>query len=640
MSLTDRLRRRLDDLAGGHPLAGPLGRRLLSWFLVFSMIPLLLSNMVGYLESREIIDDLVRRQLAAITEAESQHVHDQLERSLADLRALAAGNEFLIAGAGRRGARMADVATGEALRDYLERKHAQLDMFDALALLGPEGRVLASSGASDSSWFRSDGRSPSPPAFESLDGAVSGRRARFRLTAPVEESDGSVAAHVAGVIGPQGMEHFLEIPEHLAGSIESFVLDAEGRPLFVSHVHGDMDFGAPLATPLLDAPPGTFARYRDRQGVEVIGTSLQVGDHPWRYLAEFPVADALGPLEQLRRISLVMAGIFALVLLVGVWFVTGGIVAPVRRLVAATRRVGHGEFDVRVPADEKDEIGELGRAFNDMTEELAEASARVRELHQREIERANQLATVGELASGVAHEIKNPVVGISNGLDLVRRRIGRREELEPIMEEMSRQLKRIESAVRDLLAFARPSDPDLTPADPDEIVQRAARLVQPAADRAGVRLEQVRTSDGVEFPADVELLRQALVNLMMNAVQATPEGGRVTVDAAVEENDVVFRVSDTGKGIHPRELDDVFKPFFTTRHSGTGLGLPITREIVERHGGEIGVESGLGEGATFILRLPVTSRSGDGGSSPSPGRGSDRADSDARSFPGPEEDRA
>lgn len=616
MSLLDRLP--LDRLsssgrsAGENPLAGPLGRRLLGWFLVFSLVPLLLSNMVGYLESEQIIEGLVRRQLGAIAEAEAQHVRDQLSRSLADLRALAVGNEFLAAGAanlGGRGGRpdgqMVDVADREAIGEYLQRKHGELSEFDALILQGSDGALLAFSGPGDPSLYRSASRAIPPPSFQAIGPATSDGRSRFRLTAPVTELDGDPSAYLAGVIGPSGMEHFLEIPEHLAGSIESFVVDEMGRPLFVSHVHGELDFGAPLSTPLLSQESRTFAQYTDREGSDVIGTSVPIGDLSWRYVAEFPVKDALGPLVRLRRISLLMAVLFAAVLLVSAWLVTGGIVAPVRELVSATRRVGSGEFDVRVEAEERDEIGELARAFNEMTGRLKTAAARVEELHKREIERANQLATVGELASGVAHEIKNPVVGIANGLDLVKREVSQHEKLAPIIEEMSRQLERIESAIRDLLAFARPGEPNIASVEAREVVERAVRLVQPAAERAGVEVRTDVGSEGAVLRADEELLRQALVNLLMNAVQATPAGGRVCLPLRLRGDHVRFRVVDTGKGIHAEDLDDVFKPFFTTRHSGTGLGLPITREIVERHGGSISVESSLGEGTTFTVDLPL-----------------------------------
>jgi signal transduction histidine kinase len=285
--------------------------------------------------------------------------------------------------------------------------------------------------------------------------------------------------------------------------------------------------------------------------------------------------------------------------------VAGGIVAPVRRLVTATRQVGEGELNIRVPADSGDEIGELATAFNDMAVRLESASARVRELHQREIERAQQLATVGELASGVAHEIKNPLVGISNGLDLVRRRLHGDATLDPIMEEMTRQLKRIDGAVRDLLSYARPAAPSLTEVRPELLVPRATRLVQLAAERADVTLELQLAPDAPAVHADQELLTQALVNLLMNAVQATSAGGRITVAAQRDGQTLQLVVANTGCGISPDDLEHIFKPFFTTRHTGSGLGLSITRDIVERHGGRIEVQSVVGQGTSFTLLLPA-----------------------------------
>lgn len=591
-----------------NPLTGPLGRRLLAWFLVLSLLPLLLSNMVGYLKSQALIERLVERNLGAIADAEAQHVEDQIERSLLDLQAIAAGNEFLAAGAirmaGGSAGPMGEVADRSALERHLSRKLNELRQFAVLFLQRPDGSVAAFAGTSPpemSPWTH-----PAPvPAFETIGTPGRDGSPRFRLTVPVEGPAGDLVGYLGGMVGQDGLAHFLEIPEHLAGSIESFIVDGRGRPLFVSHPHGPIHYGQPLDTPLLAARVGSFARYTDRHGVEVIGTSLPVGARSWRYIAEFPVADALGPLRDLRRLSLLLGGVFAVGVIGTAWLVAGGIVAPLGRLVEATRRVGGGHLDVSVEVEEKDEIGELGRAFNEMTRALSDASARVRELHQREIERAQQLATVGELASGVAHEIKNPVVGIANGLDLVRRHVEDGEELAPIMDEMTRQLARIEMAVRDLLSFARPATPKLAPADADRIAERAARLVQPAAERAGVSLEFESRPALPELRVDAELVGQALVNLLMNAVQATSPGGHVRVLIDTVGGNVRFRVSDTGRGIPERDLESIFKPFFTTRHSGSGLGLSITREIVERHGGSVEAESRLGTGSTFTVTLPV-----------------------------------
>jgi len=597
-------------LSGGarlesSPLAGPLGRRLLAWLLLLSLLPLLITNMSGYLASQEIIERLARRQLAAIAHAESQHVSDQLRRAKMDLQALAAGNVFLAAGAanirGRPAGELAEAADRQAVDDYLARKRDQLPMFDALVLEDRDGALLTFQGQADPAFYRGESDSMPPPTLESAGPDREGR-VHFRLTVPVRGQTGRPQAYLVGIVGPEAMENFLDIPRHLAGSIESFIVDRKGRILFVSHVHGDLDFSKPLPSPLVHEPYGAFAEYRSRDGDEVIGTSREVGDLQWRYVAELPVQDALGPLKRLRRESLYVAAGFTLLLLVTAWFVAGGIVAPVRELVAATRRLGEGDFETRVDVQSQDEIGELGQAFNEMAGQLEEALERVEALHEQEIERASQLATVGELASGVAHEIKNPVVGISNGLDLVRARLDDEGDVGPIMDEMKRQLERIEAAIRDLLAFARPAKPSLETVEGSSVVDRAARLVQPAAEQARVDLEF--DVDEVEFLADEELVRQALVNLMMNAVQATPPGGRVTVSSRREGDRVLLRVADTGRGIPSESREDIFKPFFTTRHRGTGLGLPITRAIIERHGGTIEVESFVGEGTTFVVELP------------------------------------
>lgn len=590
----------------GNPLAGALGRKLLGWFLLFSLVPLFGSNALGYARSEEIIARLVERYLRAISEVEAQHIGSEVLRQQLDLRAIAAGNEFLRAAAerleGGGAGQMAGVANPGAVVTYLSRKAQELDAFDVLALLDRRGQVLATSDG-EGSRARTMG---DPTEVVALLEPVAGRPAvgpRLRVVVPVSTDEG-VVAYLGGLVGRRGLNRFLEIPEHLGGTVESYIVDRHGYLIYGAGGPGELDYAQPLGTPVLQADPGGFRRYEDRRGMEVIATSAAVPGSTWRYVAEVPVREVLGSLQDLRRLSLYLGWFFAALLMVTAWFVAGGIVAPVRRLVAATRRVGKGDLAVRVDVEEGDEIGELGTAFNEMAGELSRASARVEELHRREIERAQQLATVGELASGVAHEIKNPLVGVSNGLDLVLRRVGEDDELAPIMTEMQHQLARIEAAIRDLLAFARPATPTLKPVPGNRIVERAARLVQPAAERDGVSLEVHLDEGSPQIQADEELIRQGLVNLLMNAVHAATPGGRVEVSLTHTGDQVEFRVRDNGRGITPVDLEHIFKPFYTTRHSGTGLGLSITREIVERHGGRIEVETRVGLGSTFTVVLP------------------------------------
>jgi signal transduction histidine kinase len=600
------------------PRASRLRRRLLGWFLVLSLVPLVVSGTLGYVRSYQIIEDVVERDLKVIIEVQVAHISDRADRYLSYLQAVATGNEFLAAGIRRvRGevlSGMEEAANRQVLDAYLKRQLGELPYFDALFLEGWSGEVLASSAPLDQEMASQEdpAQRGGRTRIAAIPGSTPSDRPRLRITVPVTGIGGEPVGFYGGIVESSRVSAFFDIPQSLSRQVESFILDREGRPLFVSNPHAELDYTKVLQTPLVAMSPGSHARYGNRDGVEVVGRSMRVPGQPWLYIAEVPVSEALGDLWLLRKTSIYLGLVFVLLVAVAGWFVSRGIVAPVRRLVDAARTLGGGNLAARVELARGDEIGELGQAFNDMADELARTSAQVKELHQREIERAQQLATVGELASGLAHEIKNPVVGISNGLDLVKRRVGDDPDLQPIMNELTRELDRIEGAIRDLLAFARPSDPALARTDGNRIVERAIRLVQPSAEQRDVGIEMHLDSELPEIQADAELVRQALVNLVLNAIQATPARGRIQVSSGSRNGAVEIRVTDTGRGI-PKELQElIFKPFFTTRHSGTGLGLSITRTIVERHGGSLEVESEEGCGTSFTMVLPVSPESDHG----------------------------
>ncbi len=586
-------------------LSGGLGRRLLMWFLLLSLIPLLGSNTIGYLRTQIIIAGLVERYLGGIADLQARRVQEGMEQHFLYLSALGTGNRFLVAAAEReRGLdrlEMSEVADSSSVHAYLVRQLEELGAFGALALVQLDGTVVAAT--SEGPW-RSFLDSSELPRLMIARGQSSDAPPLLCLGVVVHDEHGQSAAYLLGTISIGHASNFLEIPEHVAGSIESFILDEAGLPLFVSHTHGRVVYDAPLSTPLLEMPVGSTARYRDREGVEVLGTSVEIPDYSWLFVNEVPVDDALVGLRQLRSVSTIIGLFFTLLVAGAAWLVAGGIVAPIERLVVATRRVASGDLGARVQVDVGDEIGELGHAFNLMAEELSGNATRIEELHQLELERAEQLATVGELASGLAHEIKNPVIGISSGLDLVVRRIGADEKLSVIAAEMKRQLRRIEAAIKDLLAFARPPSPTLLPSRINEVVRQSIVLVEPAAQKAGVSLVLELGEELPELLLDSDLVGQAIINLVINAVYATESGGQVVLSTRKLEGAVELTIRDTGSGITEENLKHLFRPFFTTRHSGTGLGLSITQSIVERHGGRITVDTVLGEGSCFTIVLP------------------------------------
>lgn len=595
------------SLANVEPPTGRLRRRLLAWFLIFSLLPLLFTNAVGYRRTESIIEQMVERYLAALAQSQAQHVRDRTDRAVLQLRAAASGADLLVTGgrsapAGGAGA-LESGASRQAMERQLRQKLLELNGFDGLSLVTPGGDVVASVGRP--SLAGTPRPSASPGAGLTLVERP-GERPEFRLVAPLSGGNRLVRGSLAGAMSGEGFATMLQLPAYVAGHVESFIVDSVGRPLFVSHPHGRVAYGTPLAMPVLQSGAGASSRYRDAEGRLVFGAVAAVPGSPWRIVVEVSADGALTALRRLGGMSLALELLLISLLFFVAWLVARDVVAPISRLVGATRRVGEGDLAARVTLTGRDEIGELEQAFNDMTATLAESTDRVRQLHLLEIERASQLATVGELASGIAHEIKNPVMGVSNGLDLVRRRIGTDATLSPIIDEMARQLARIQTAMQELLSFARPATPTLAPVNASHLVARVIRLAQPSAERAGVRVE-VRLDPTVpRFQADEEMLYQALVNLLINAIDATSSGGHVAVTTKATKSHILFEIADTGRGIAPANLESVFRPFFTTRHMGTGLGLSITRQIAERHGGTVSIESRENVGTTVTMRIPLS----------------------------------
>ncbi len=278
-----------------------------------------------------------------------------------------------------------------------------------------------------------------------------------------------------------------------------------------------------------------------------------------------------------------------------------------KKMLRGIQEVQEGNFQTHITIQARDEMGELAGSFNHMIDRLNEARRELDQLHQSQLERAEKLASVGELAAGLAHEIKNPVAGISNALQIILEDMDKNDKNLPIFEEMLRQIQRVDQAVNSLLSYARPRPPKFVSSSLNEVISAAFKLVRQQA-KIG-RVEIIYRGDYAlpHVVVDPQQIEQVLVNLMMNAIQAMPQGGSLEVIQEQQDSSHApqILIKDTGMGIKPEVLKNIFKPFFTTRHRGTGLGLTICQGIIERHGGKITVESELGKGAVFTVTLPL-----------------------------------
>jgi len=291
------------------------------------------------------------------------------------------------------------------------------------------------------------------------------------------------------------------------------------------------------------------------------------------------------------------------------------VVRPLAKLTEGIQRLGGGEPGPPLPVDRRDEIGRVAEAFNEMAvrlgiarEKLLAETERAVELEQ-EARRAATLAVAGKLASGLAHEVGTPLNVISSRAELLQKSLpvgdaGRRE-----LESIIGQIDRISKIINSLLDTVRPQAPEVRPVAVGAVVDQLSVLLRHTARQRGVALTTSMAEGLPPVLADPGQLQQVLINLIVNGLEATPRGGRVTMSAAAQDHGgrpgVAVSVADTGAGIPADVVPRVFEPFFTTkpRGEGTGLGLSICRDIVKAHGGDLRVASEEGKGSVFTVWL-------------------------------------
>lgn len=292
--------------------------------------------------------------------------------------------------------------------------------------------------------------------------------------------------------------------------------------------------------------------------------------------------------------------ICAVVLLALAYFVQ----RPMVELQEKIARVGEGDLNVGVGfAKRNDEIGDLGRNFNRMVVQLRESREEIEVLHRTQMSRAEHLATLGEMAAGLAHEIRNPLAGIAGVIEIVGRDLPATSPARAVLKDVRQEIAQINRILTDLLQTARPHPPEVRPSDLNITVEHAVMLARQQVLSKPIKIELHKAA----LPTvdhDSDQMHQVLLNLLLNAVQAIDGPGAVRVSLSGLEEEAVVTVSDTGRGISPENLPNIFRPFYTTKGSGTGLGLSLARRIVEGHHGRIEVESEVGIGTEFRVFLP------------------------------------
>jgi signal transduction histidine kinase len=278
---------------------------------------------------------------------------------------------------------------------------------------------------------------------------------------------------------------------------------------------------------------------------------------------------------------------------------------PIQEMASAARRVAAGDLDFRVDVDRRDEVGQLAGTFNEMIAGLKSK----RELEER-LNQAERAAVIGRLTQAVAHEIRNPLNVINLSIDHASKKYAPedeqgRKQFTRLLSSIKDEIERLKRLVNDLLNYGRPARLAVETVDMRKLMEETLALVRPQADAQGVEVTVEAGGGPAEVSGDRERLKSFISNLAINALQAMPTGGRLNARVARSDGMVEVSIADTGVGISEEALDKIFEPYFSTKQTGFGLGLAVTKWVIQEHHGTIEAKSKVNEGTTFTVKLPA-----------------------------------
>jgi len=382
-------------------------------------------------------------------------------------------------------------------------------------------------------------------------------------------------------------------------TIDQFYISHEGTGIY--------EIAAPILTKAVEGSAGELEFFVAPEGLSEERSSKLSNIGVAR--VGISTASANRRMEKAQRTAIITTFIIILIGICVTYFLVGAIVTPIHRLAEGTKIVAKGDLNHRVSISTRDEIGDLGNAFNKMTAELKMA--------QFQIIQAEKMETVGKLASGIAHEVKNPLAIILQSVEyLVKNLSSDDKNVSLTLGYIKSAVKRADNVVRGLLDFSGSARLDINSCNLNTVIERALLLMKHQFDKYHIRVAEQLKEDLPSIEVDDNRIEQVLVNLFLNAVIAMPDGGKLTVKSYCEtdgkENVVIVKIEDTGAGIPDEIFGKIFEPFFTTRrsHGGTGLGLSVVKNIIDLHNGKISIQNRKDGGAEVTLIFKAGNKGG------------------------------
>ncbi len=607
-------------------LFGNIGCKLLLWFTLVSIFPLILLGVRGYRLARDAVVKEVFLHMEAVAANKQAQVDHWLRQSFHHFHLLAAHPLVFRDLTASRGSK--NEAAGSALlQSWLENNPS----FIAIGVFTEDGRLAAYSSLRTSQdhsglvlgdsarWMIADSETGlyiSPTRYHPDIGTW------FSVKRRLGDVSGDASGWLVGSIAvSRSLDFLLTDNTGLGRTGHTYLVDRERWMLTRSrHMNHPAPGTHKMSSAAIDRAltGGTgVGIYRGWDGETALGAWRSIPLTGWALIGEMSAREALAEVQHFQRNWLLGLSLTLGAILVVVAWISKSISRPILRLSEAAKRISAGDLTVRADLRRNDEIGRLGAAFDQMSAALEESRKSLEKSYtellaaERRLVQAEKLAAIGEWVAGVVHELRNPLSAIKMNLKILSRKNSGDASVEEHLQIAQEQTLKLERMLSDLLEYSKPVKGKIEALEMGAVIREAAAYLQEFSHARGVSIELQITPEMPPLQGDKDLLIQALTNILRNAVEAYDgsRGGTVTVtvrEAGDETGGIMIEIEDRGKGLTKTQQDRIFEPFFTTKSDGTGLGLLNARKAVELHRGRLEIESHENVGTRVRIYLPGT----------------------------------
>jgi signal transduction histidine kinase len=611
-----------------------ISHRFFLAIMLIVVIPIGIMGYESYILAKRTLTTFAFRHMATIAENKANHLDSWLEERLEDVGVLA--RLPVIREVCRRYCESiynAAEIPANLLKDTLELIEGTSPSYENIYILLPDGRVLSST---HPDLVRAQGLHDREviERLHSSDEPVLGPVYQYpekdgwhvQLAAKINGPDNRTLAFVVAVLDlSKTIDPIMVERIGLGETGETYLVNKDRRIIselrFLDWTETvDRSFDTHGIIKVVEEGEGTGV-YKNYMGREVLGSYFWLDRYEWGILAEMETEEIMWPLTWIETIAVCTSVLVGLICLLMAFVVSRRVSMPIVQVADAAERMAEGDLEQQIPFSSKDEVGRLAASFNVMARRLAQSVTSLRQKEeslqkayneliaaQDQLLRSERMAAVGELVASVAHEMRSPLSSIRLNLQIIGRALEKETVLHEHYEIAFDQVVQMERMFSELLNYSKPLEIQKKVIPVEILIDRCLQELEGELSARNIRVEQKTPVDLPPIIGDPDKIEQVLINVLKNALEASDQNGRILIVAAAEETssgaDLTITVADHGGGISQRNLKTIFKPFFTTKKKGTGLGLTIVKKIMEAHRGSISIESEEGKGTAVRMTFP------------------------------------